>query len=230
MDKGLPSVVLVDEYPLFRMAMADVLTRDSRFRVVGEADSKESAIALLSLDPDLYVISLDAESYDALNLLQEIKAHRKDIRVIMILSSPEQSGLLMRAIRLRANGYLLRTISPAEFIEQMDMAARGGMAASEQVTSALAARLRGGQVTTVDERYFHFLTDREQDVLCCVASGLTNAEAGEELGIAPATVKVHVKHLLKKLNFNTRVEMAVWAAECGFRLQGRMPKPSGQEF
>ncbi len=230
MENGLPSVVLVDEYPLFRIAMADVLKRNGRFRVVGEADSKESALALLSLNPDLYVISLDAESYDALSLLQEIKAHKKDIRVIMILSSPEQSGMLMRAIRLRANGYLLRTISPSEFLEQMNKAARGDMAASEQVTSALAARLRGGQITTVDERYFHFLTDREQDVLCCVASGLTNADAGEELGISPATVKVHVKHLLKKLNFKTRVEMAVWATECGFRLQGRMPKPSGQEF
>lgn len=230
MEEHLPSVVLVDEYPLFRMAMADVLTCKKQFRVVGQADSYESAVALLDLNPDIYVINLDAEGYDTLNLLQEIKAHNKDIRVIMILSSPDQSGLLMRAIRLRANGYLLRTISPSEFLEQMDKAARGGMAASEQVTSALAARLRGDQVTTIDERYFHFLTDREQDVLCCVASGLTNTEAAEELKIAPATVKVHVKHLLKKLNFNTRVEMAVWAAECGFRLQGRMPKPSGQEF
>ncbi|EJW90804.1 two component LuxR family transcriptional regulator, partial [gut metagenome] len=118
------------------MAMADVLKQDGGFRVAGEADSKESALALLALEPDLFVISLDAQSFDALALLQEVKAQKEDIRVIMILSSPEQSGMLMQAIRLRANGYLLRTISPSEFIEQMKKAIRGEMAASEQVTSA----------------------------------------------------------------------------------------------
>ena len=129
----------------------------------------------------------------------------------------------MQAIRLDANGYLLRTISVTEFVEQMRKAVSGGMAASEKITSALAERLRGDAFTIDDGRRASALTQREQDVLCCVSAGLSNHEISEQLGIREGTVKVHVKHVLKKLNFRSRVEVAVWASERGFKLGSKPP-------
>lgn len=220
MERNRPvSVVLVDEYPLFRKAMADLLVSTGEFQVLGQTSEGDTALGLASLGPDIVVMSLEAEEYSALDLLKEIKYRQRNTRVVMVMSSADSSGQLMRAIRLDANGYLLRTISPTDFIEQMKKTANGGMAASEKVTTALAEKLRGDTYAIEEVRKVSALTSREQDVLGYVASGISNQEIAKRLGISEGTVKVHVKHTLKKLNFRSRVELAVWAAEHGFKVK-----------
>lgn len=220
MERNRPvSVVLVDEYPLFRKAMADLLVSTGEFQVLGQTSEGDTALGLASLGPDIVVMSLEAEEYSALELLKEIKYRQRNTRVVVVMSSANSSGQLMRAIRLDANGYLLRTISPTDFIEQMKKTANGGMAASEKVTTALAEKLRGDTYAIEEVRKVSALTSREQDVLGYVASGISNQEIAKRLGISEGTVKVHVKHTLKKLNFRSRVELAVWAAEHGFKVK-----------
>ena len=220
MERNRPvSVVLVDEYPLFRKAMADLLVSTGEFQVLGQTSEGDTALGLASLGPDIVVMSLEAEEYSALELLKEIKYRQRNTRVVMVMSSANSSGQLRRAIRLDANGYLLRTISPTDFIEQMKKTANGGMAASEKVTTALAEKLRGDTYAIEEVRKVSALTSREQDVLGYVASGISNQEIAKRLGISEGTVKVHVKHTLKKLNFRSRVELAVWAAEHGFKVK-----------
>ncbi len=220
MERNRPvSVVLVDEYPLFRKAMADLLVSTGEFQVLGQTSEGDTALGLASLGTDIVVMSLEAEEYSALELLKEIKYRQRNTRVVMVMSSANSSGQLMRAIRLDANGYLLRTISPTDFIEQMKKTANGGMAASEKVTTALAEKLRGDTYAIEEVRKVSALTSREQDVLGYVASGISNQEIAKRLGISEGTVKVHVKHTLKKLNFRSRVELAVWAAEHGFKVK-----------
>lgn len=220
MERNRPvSVVLVDEYPLFRKAMADLLVSTGEFQVLGQTSEGDTALGLASLGPDIVVMSLEAEEYSALELLKEIKYRQRNTRVVMVMSSANSSGQLIRAIRLDANGYLLRTISPTDFIEQMKKTANGGMAASEKVTTALAEKLRGDTYAIEEVRKVSALTSREQDVLGYVASGISNQEIAKRLGISEGTVKVHVKHTLKKLNFRSRVELAVWAAEHGFKVK-----------
>ena len=211
MDRSkLISVVLVDEYPLFRKAMADLLNATGEFQVLGQTGEGDTALGLSSLGPDIVVMSLEAEEYSALDLLKEIKYRQPATRVVMVMSSADSSGQLMRAIRLEANGYLLRTITPSDFVEQLRKTAQGGMAVSEKVTSALAEKLRGDSYAVEEVRRVSELTSREQDVLGYVAACL---------GISEGTVKVHVKHTLKKLKFRSRVELAVWASEHGFKVK-----------
>ena len=92
------------------------------------------------------------------------------------------------------------------------------MAASEKITSALAEHLRSGTIEESETNVTQLLTKREFEVLCCVASGLSNREIAQYLEITDGTVKVHVKHLLKKLHFRSRVEAAVWASERDYRI------------
>ena len=196
MDRSkLISVVLVDEYPLFRKAMADLLNATGEFQVLGQTGEGDTALGLSSLGPDIVVMSLEAEEYSALDLLKEIK------------------------YRLEANGYLLRTITPSDFVEQLRKTAQGGMAVSEKVTSARAEKLRGDSYAVEEVRRVSELTSREQDVLGYVAAGISNLEISKCLGISEGTVKVHVKHTLKKLKFRSRVELAVWASEHGFKVK-----------
>lgn len=221
MDRSkLISVVLVDEYPLFRKAMADLLNATGEFQVLGQTGEGDTALGLSSLGPDIVVMSLEAEEYSALDLLKEIKYRQPATRVVMVMSSADSSGQLMRAICLEANGYLLRTITPSDFVEQLRKTAQGGMAVSEKVTSALAEKLRGDSYAVEEvRRRVSELTRREQDVLGYVAAGISNLEISKCLGISEETVKVHVKHTLKKLKFRSRVELAVWASEHGFKVK-----------
>ncbi|MDY3115143.1 MAG: LuxR C-terminal-related transcriptional regulator [Sutterella sp.] len=219
MDKAnVKTVVLIDDYPLFRKAMADVLNATDRFTVLAQTGDQTVARGLAVLQPDLIVMALSMERFDTLGFLKEIRSHNTKSRIVMMMDSPEQSALLMQAIRLDANGYLLRSVSVPEFTEQLIHACSGGMASSEKVTSALAERLRGEQAGQEEGRASDVLTRREYDVLCCIASGLTNRDISQRLNITDGTVKVHVKHVLKKLNFRSRVEVAVWASERGYKL------------
>ena len=156
--------------------------------MLGQTSEGDTALGLASLGPDIVVMSLEAEEYSALELLKEIKYRQRNTRVVMVMSSANSSGQLMRAIRLDANGYLLRTISPTDFIEQMKKTANGGMAASEKVTTALAEKLRGDTYAIEEVRKVSALTSREQDVLGYVASGISNQENAKRLGISEGTV------------------------------------------
>ena len=179
MDRSkLITVVLVDEYLLFRKAMADLLNATGEFQVLGQTGEGDTALGLSSLGPDIVVMSLAAEEYSALDLLKEIKYRQPATKT-----------------------------------------AQGGMAVSEKVTSALAEKLRGDSYAVEEVRRVSELTSREQDVLGYVAAGISNLEISKCLGISEGTVKVHVKHTLKKLKFRSRVELAVWASEHGFKVK-----------
>ena len=201
----------MDEYPLFRKGITDVLASHPDFQVIGATADDKTALSLLSLKPDLLVLDLDAQGFSPTDLLSEVKYR---------LNKAESSQVLMQAIRLDANGFILRTVSTDEFIDQLKLVHSGGMAASDKITAALADHLRTRvqKKPAKDPSITQLLTNREYEVLCCVASGLANREIAQVLKITDGTVKVHVKHLLKKLKFRSRVEAAVWASEHDFRL------------
>ncbi len=219
------SVIVVDDFPLFRKAVGGVLADSGDFEVLGITGNPTVALGLSSLHPDIMLIDLDAESFDPLMLLREVKFRQPTTRVVMLMNSAQNSQGLVQAIRFDANGYLLRSVDIPEFLDQMRAVAAGGVAASEKVTSALAEQLRSGSVSDAGKNISQLLTHREIEVLNCIASGLSNREIAEHLSITDGTVKVHVKHLLKKLRFRSRVEAAVWASEHGHKLPPEeMPK------
>ena len=220
MENRLIRVLVVDEYPLFRKGVADLLSNRPEFQVIGATADDKTALSLLSLKPDLLVLDLDAQSFSSTELLGEVKYRLPSCRTLMLLNKAESSPALMQAIRLDANGFILRSIALEEFIDQLKLVYAGGMAASDKITAALADHLRSKvqKKPTKDPSITQLLTSREYEVLCCVASGLANREIAKVLKITDGTVKVHVKHLLKKLKFRSRVEAAVWASEHDFKL------------
>ena len=100
-------------------------------------------------------------------------------------------------------------------IAQLHQAAVGKMVISDRLTTLLAQALRSQKPQQSARPDFDSLTPREKDILRLIAEGLSNKMIGRKLDISDGTVKVHVKHLLKKLNLRSRVEVAVWAVEEG---------------
>jgi len=205
------TVILIDDHPLFRKGLIQLLQTISDFEVVGEASNGRDGIALVKkVKPDLLLLDLNMKDMSGLEVLKQIKSADLDTRVVMITVS-DQTEDLVAALRLGADGYLLKDMEPEQMIDSLATAAEGKIVVSDNLTHLLASALREQrQPRSANEAG---LTEQERRIVELIAAGLSNKVIGRELGIAEGTVKVHVKHLLRKLDLRSRVEAAVWAVE-----------------
>ncbi|AZN36478.1 two-component system response regulator NarL [Iodobacter ciconiae] len=211
------TVVVIDDHPLFRKGVIQLLALDARFNVVGEAASgAEGLVVVEAKNPDLVILDLNMKDMDGIATLRAIKELDLDSRVVMLTVS-DQSSDLVAAVRGGADGYLLKDMEPEEIISSLAEALDGQMAIPERLGRVLALAMREDDGSERNAMMAS-LTEREREILACLANGLSNKLVGRELGIAEGTVKVHVKSLLRKLNFRSRLEAAIWAVEQGIKL------------
>ncbi|STQ91595.1 two-component system response regulator NarL [Iodobacter fluviatilis] len=210
------TVVVIDDHPLFRKGVIQLLALDSRFNIVGEAASgAEGLLVVEANNPDLVILDLNMKEMDGIATLRAIKELDLDSRVVMLTVS-DQSSDLVAAVRAGADGYLLKDMEPEEIIASLAEALDGQMAIPERLGRVLALAMREDDGSERNAMMAS-LTEREREILGCLANGLSNKLVGRELGIAEGTVKVHVKSLLRKLNFRSRLEAAIWAVEQGIK-------------
>jgi two-component system nitrate/nitrite response regulator NarL len=205
-------ILLVDDHPMMRRGLRDLLELENDLEVVAEAGNGEDAIALAQqTEPDLILMDLNMPGIDGLETTRRMRDVDIDARIVMFTVSDEQ-GHVLEALRNGADGYLLKDMDAEQLIEQIRLAATGRMALSPELTQVLAEAIRvrpkpTGQVP------FSSLTKREKEVLRQIAKGQSNKMIARKLGITEGTVKVHVKNLLHKLGLRSRVEAAVWVLE-----------------
>lgn len=205
-------VVIIDDHPLFRQGMTQLLKTRSDFVCLGEASNGHDGVALVKrLQPDLVLLDLNMKGMTGLEVLKSLKASPDtDLRVVMVTVS-DRAEDLVNALRNGADGYLLKDMEPEEMLQSVATAASGRVIVSEALTHLLAAALR--QQNRPANLREAGLTEQELRILELIANGLSNKVIGKELDITEGTVKVHVKHLLRKLGLRSRVEAAVWAVE-----------------
>ncbi len=209
------TILVVDDHPLFRKGVIQLLAMEPSFDVVGEAGHFDEAVRIArEMEPDLTLLDLNMKGGSGLEVLAALKEEDPARRVVMLTVSDAPEDL-MAAIRAGADGYLLKDMEPEDLLARVRESLEGRTVIGEALTNALATALR--DEARADKRDLRELTEREQDVLRCVASGMSNKMIARALNITEGTVKVHVKHMLKKLGFRSRVEAAVWAAERGLR-------------
>jgi two-component system nitrate/nitrite response regulator NarL len=204
-------VVIVDDHPLFRRGLSQLLNTMGLFQLVGEpANGREGIELVQRLVPDMLLLDLNMKDMSGIDVLKAVKAADLDIRVVMITVS-DQAEDLVAALRHGADGYLLKDMEPEHMVESIEAAASGRVIVSEALTHLLAVAIRkSNRPASAGEAG---LTDQEARILELVAGGMSNKLIGRELDIAEGTVKVHVKHILRKLGLRSRVEAAVWAVE-----------------
>ena len=161
----------------------------------------------------MVLLDLNMPGVNGLEALRRLREANYSGRVVMFTVSDHEDDVVA-ALRNGADGYLLKDMEPEDMVRQLRQAALGRMVISESLTALLAEALRNQRnaPTTPD---IHSLTQREREILQQLASGLSNKLIARKLDITEGTVKVHVKHLLKKLNLRSRVEAAVWAVQEG---------------
>ncbi|EFX92185.1 nitrate/nitrite response regulator protein [Actinobacillus ureae] len=195
-------ILLIDDHPLMRQGMRQILELEDNFVVIGEASNGTDGIALaLGKDPDLIILDLNMKGISGLDTLRSLRTHGVDSRIIVLTVSDEQSDIfaLMDA---GVDGYLLKDSDTADLVENIRKAAKGEMVLSETVQQHLLDRRPENDPLSV-------LTDRERDVLQWIATGMSNKQIAGQLFISEETVKVHIRNLLRKLNVHSRVAATV---------------------
>jgi two-component system nitrate/nitrite response regulator NarL len=202
------SIMLVDDHPLLRKGLRQLITMSGEMDVVAEASNGIDAIKLAAeLDPDLILLDLNMQGMDGLETLRCLRNEGVTSRIVMLTVSDADEDVL-NAISAGADGYLLKDMEPEDMLVQIERALSGKMVLSEAITQVLATAIRNPAGKT--EAASDSLTQRELEILKLIAKGLSNKLIARELDISDGTVKVHVKHLLKKLHLRSRVEAAVW--------------------
>jgi two-component system, NarL family, nitrate/nitrite response regulator NarL len=203
------TIIIIDDHALFRKGVSQMISTDPEFMVIGEATSGEEGLLLVeNLKPDLVLIDLNMKGMNGVQALTHIKEKKLESRCIVLTVSDAEDDLL-EALRAGADGYLLKDMEPEDLCSNLKKAMSGVTVLHESLTEILKNALIHPTLSRSEEEVS--LTEREREILECLAKGLNNKTIARALGISDTTVKVHIKHLLSKLKLTSRLEAAVWA-------------------
>lgn len=208
MHDDAATILLIDDHPMLRNGVKQLISLDAQLKVIAEAGNGEQGLALAEqLDPDLILLDLNMPGTNGLETLDLLRRIDLSGRIVVFTVSNDEEDVVS-ALKRGADGYLLKDMEPEELLTALHQAAAGQLVLSETLTSVLISSLR--ETPPATQRDLQQLTRREQDILRQIARGLPNKTIARKLNITESTVKVHVKHLLKKLQLKSRVEAAVW--------------------
>jgi DNA-binding NarL/FixJ family response regulator len=218
-QRSAERVLVADDSPLARQAMRTLLARASGFEVVAEAEDGSQALVLArKLRPDLVLMDINMPGCDGLLATRLIKRELPHVVVVMLTVS-DDAGDLFEAIRSGAQGYLLKSLEPEDWLQYLRDLMQGAT-----IPRAVAGRILAEFTPPVAPTEPDLvLTEREHEVLHLVASAMTNKQVAAALYISEQTVKNHVKNIMHKLHARNRVELTLYAK----RLAPRHPEPSG---
>jgi two-component system nitrate/nitrite response regulator NarL len=214
-------ILVVDDHTLFRRGLIALLSQASDFEVVGEAGDAIEALRLCAtLKPDVILLDNHLPGASGIQSLPDIFHASPDSTVIMLTVSEDEEDLI-RALQNGAQGYLLKTSEKDDLLFGIRKAFDGESVISKEMTHKLVSAFKSN--TKKDEKskatsLASSLSPRELDAVRLIATGASNKEIARQLGIAETTVKIHVQHILRKLNLSSRVQVAVFASAEGIGL------------
>lgn len=217
-------ILVVDDHTLFRRGLTAILSRSSDLAVVGDAgDAGQAQRRAEELRPDLILLDNHLPGVNGVDAVPALKAALPDVRIILLTVSEDENDLAS-ALRAGANGYLLKTMDADALVAAILRVMRGESVVADEMTSKLVAAYRGAtsgagapgfaavEVPNVaDSSPLAQLSPRELEILRAIARGESNKVIARQLDIAEPTVKIHVQHILRKLNVASRVQAAVIA-------------------
>lgn len=199
-------VLLVDDHAVVRRGISAFLTTYEEIDVVGEAPGGTQGVELAQqLLPDVVLMDLVMPDMDGIEATRRIRAISPTTQVI-VLTSYSEDERIFPAIRAGALSYLLKDVGPEELVRAIRAARRGEATLHPAVAGRLMQELTATRSSPLDE-----LTEREREVLTCIAHGMSNAEIAQHLIIGERTVKTHVSNILSKLHLQDRTQAALLA-------------------
>ena len=188
--------LIVDDHEVVREGLRLSLQRAGNIRIVGEAADGEAAIALAERRrPDVVLMDLRMPGMDGLEATQEIARTSPETAVLIFTAYSERS-LLARGLESGARGYVLKEAPHETLVRAIEKVAAGEHFVDPQLMPAFVSGKESGDL----------LTQREREILQLLADGMSNADVAQRLFISQETVKSHVRHILAKLEADTRTQ------------------------
>ncbi|MFN3861502.1 MAG: response regulator [Roseateles sp.] len=204
-------IVVVDDHTLFRRGLIALLGTQPQLQVVGEAGDASAAERLAAeLQPQVMLLDNHLPGVSGVQALPALKAAAPRCQVLMLTMSESEADLAA-ALRAGACGYLLKTADNAELTQAIERAVRGVSSFSAEMAGKLATAFRHEVAAPPPPPPdpLALLSPREREIAELIARGDSNKQIARALGIAETTVKIHVQHLLRKLDLDSRVQAAV---------------------
>ncbi|QHC61670.1 response regulator [Rathayibacter festucae] len=221
----MTTVLVVDDQPLIRQAVTDILSSESGIEVVGEARTGREAVELATrLRPDVVLMDIRMPELDGIGATALICADPELAATkVLILTTFEEDEYLIAALRAGAGGFLGKGAEPEEIAAAVRAVHAGDSLLSPAATRSLITRyVLAPQASPplVEPPEFAQLTDREREVLLLVARGRSNQEIADDLVISPHTAKTHVNRIMTKLSAHDRAQLVIAAYESGLLTAG----------
>jgi NarL family two-component system response regulator LiaR len=210
---NLISILIVDDHEVVRNGIRSYLETIKDFDVVGEAESGEKAIKMVSeLIPDIVLLDLIMPGMDGVETTRQIKKISPRTQVV-VLTSYHEDVHIFPALKAGAISYILKDMKMEKLADALLRAVRHEVTLHPLVAERVLQNIRGGD--SEEPALFTELTERELDVLRLIAKGMTNSQIAENLVISENTVKGHVSNILSKLHLADRTQVAVYAWQRG---------------
>ena len=202
---GKTRVLIVDDHPLMREALRDIIEADENYEIAGEAVNGSQGVAMaVENNPDVVLLDLSLPDMDGIQVMREILEARPGTRVF-IITSAEQDEKALEAVRAGAAGYMTKDASPSHIRYGLGEVAAGIRFIPPEIGEKLARALQQEGKSSGP------LTGREKDILRLVGEGRTNREISGQLALSEGTVRVHISNIIRKLELKNRSQVALYA-------------------
>lgn len=192
-------ILLVDDHPLLRAGLRQVITSDPRFVVAGESSAGDEALRMASeLRPDILILDVDLPGMDGMTVMRELQARGLQMPVV-VLTMHKRESLLNEAIDLGASGFVLKDNAVTDLLEALRATARGERWYSPSLSNLLLRRNQRRRTLEEAQPTLSALTPTERRVLRLVGENLTSREIASRLGISLLTVETHRRNICRKL-------------------------------
>lgn len=210
MNEQTISVFLADDHTVVRQALAEMIARESGFRIVGQCgEGLKVSEQVLAVKPDVLVLDITMPGLNGLDVCREITRKMRKLAVL-ILSMHDNEEFVARALENGASGYLMKEADNDQLLEALRTVARGELYLAPGISRNVLQRLgRSG------EDAYERLTTRERQVLQLIAEGKTNRDVAKELGLAVKTIDTHRTRLMHKLNIHDQTTLVKYALRKG---------------
>jgi DNA-binding NarL/FixJ family response regulator len=211
-------VLVVDDEALLRTAFSSLIDAEYDLEVVGEAaDGRQAVESTHRLAPDVVVMDVRMPVMDGIEATRQITSSPgPDAPRVLILTTFDLDDYVFDALRAGASGFALKSRPLEELLSAIRTVAGGEALLAPSVTRRLIAHFTGStRSPSKAPRGLDELTEREREVLCLVAQGLSNAELAETLRVSLPTAKTHVSRILTKLDARDRTQLVILAYQAG---------------
>jgi DNA-binding NarL/FixJ family response regulator len=201
-------VIIVDDHPVVRRGLKQILQEESDVKVVGEAENAQEAFKIIRrTDCNAVVLDISLPGASGVEILKQLKYEYKKLPVLILSVHPEEQ-YAVRVMKAGASGYLTKESAPEELVKAIRKIISGG----KYISSSLAERL----ITDIDaygKPRHEKLSDRELEIMRMIAQGKAIKKIAEELCLSENTVSTYRTRILKKMNMTTNAEIFGYASK-----------------